>query len=128
MAPLLYKGNWRLIRLLSRPLGRRRGAFLSFAGPVSLLLVTAVWIGIIVLGFALVYWPELGSGLQKSPGSIPMDFFAAIYYSGFCLTTLGVGDITPSSTFTRLLTVLEAALGFSLFTLSITYFVVPEII
>lgn len=122
MAPVLAKGVWYLFRELSRLLGERASAFLSFAGPLILILIAAGWLLLLVFGFAFLYWPELGSGLTKSVGPTPTDFVTALYYSGFCLTTLGIGDIAPTSGGIRLLTVVEAAFGFSFFTLTITYF------
>lgn len=48
--------------------------------------------------------------------------FRHFYYSGYSLTTLGTGDIVPKTATYRLLTVLEAVLGFSTFTRTLTYF------
>jgi hypothetical protein len=57
-----------------------------------------------------------------SEGQTPTDFITALYYSGFSLTTLGVGDLVPKTAIYQLLTLIEAALGFSSFTITITYF------
>ncbi|WP_232317157.1 potassium channel family protein [Anabaena sp. CA = ATCC 33047] len=81
----------------------------------------AIWLSLLLCGFALIYWTELGSGIQSSSGKTPTDFITAIYYSGYSLTTLGTGDLVPKTNSQRLLMILEAAIGFSIFTLSITY-------
>jgi hypothetical protein len=122
IAPFLSKGTWRLFRFVSFPLGQHQGSLLSFAGPIILVLIAAAWVLLLVLGFALLFWPELGSGLKKGIGPTPTGFITALYYSGFCLSTLGIGDIAPSSDATRLLSVVQAVLGFSFFTLTITYY------
>lgn len=121
-SPSLAKGVWRLFRFISLPFGSHRGTVLSFAGPIILVLMAAVWVLLLAFGFALIYWPELGTGLKKSIGPTPTGFITALYYSGFCLSTLGIGDIAPSSDAIRLISVIQAALGFSFFTLTITYF------
>lgn len=54
-------------------------------------------------------------------GETPTDFLAAIYYSGFTFSTLGTGDITPQTNTYRLLMILQALLGFSTLTMTLTY-------
>ncbi len=122
LSPFLNAGMWRFSRRVSFLLGRRRGGFLSFTGPTLLLMIMAAWLTLIISGFALMVWPELGRSIQASQGETPKDFASALYFSGFNFTTLGVGDIVPKTGEYRLLAVLEAAMGFSFFTLVITYF------
>lgn len=122
LTPRLNRGTWQLFRRVAGLLptsGRDR--FLSFAGPTLVALTVAVWVALLAVGFALVIWPRLGTGIQASSGPTPTDFAAALYYSAYSLTTLGLGDLAPQSAFFRLLTVLEAAVGFSVLTLSLTY-------
>ena len=123
ISPFLSRGLWRLFRSVAQLLPRdHRGGLLSFAGP-SLLVVTVVtWACLLASGFALIVWPGLGTGVQASQGPTPTDFWTAFYYSGYSLTTLGVGDLVPKTSFYRVLTVLEAGIGFSVFTLALTYF------
>ncbi len=123
LSPVIGKGGWALFRSSSRFFGRGRRHLLSLAGPSLLLLIAAAWSLLLAFGFALVFWPDLGAALQSSQGLTPTDFLAALYYSGFSLTTLGVGDIVPTAGYARVLTILEAGLGFSFFTLTITYIV-----
>lgn len=54
--------------------------------------------------------------------SAPTDFVTAIYYSGYTVTTLGTGELTPQTSTYRLLMILEAVLGFSVLTMTLTYF------
>jgi hypothetical protein len=77
---------------------------------------------LLLLGFSLIVWAALGSAIQASSGGTATGFPAALYYAGFSLTTLGTGDIVPLSAPYRLLTVLMAAIGFSVLTLSLTFF------
>lgn len=124
----LSKGLWRSFRLIAaspwwtwvaKPNCGQR--FLSYCGPTLLVLVVLVWVLLLLYGFAFIAWTALGDGVQAEQGQTPTDFATALYYSGYMLTTLGVGDIVPKNDFYRSLAILEAALGFSTFTLTITY-------
>ena len=70
----------------------------------------------------MIYKPGLGTGIIATSGPTDTGWATALYYSGFTLTTLGVGDIAANSGLYRILTVLEAAMGFGYFGLTITYF------
>lgn len=81
----------------------------------------AVWFLLLTSGFALIVWPALGASIQASQGPTPTDFATALYYSGYSFTTLGTGDIVPQTSGFRILMVLQAFLGFSVLTLTLTY-------
>ncbi len=117
----LGKGIWCLFKRAARFLPVKGKRLLSHAGSILLIVIVVVWISLLISGFALIVWPDLGSAIQASQGQTPTDFGTALYYSGYSLTTLGVGDLVPKTHLYRLLTILEAALGFSVFTLTITY-------
>lgn len=118
---LLSKGVWELFRWLARQPLMPDKRLLSFCGPTLLILVVTFWICCLTLGFSLLFWPALGNGIQASQGETPTDFATAVYYSGFTVTTLGVGDLVPKTAIWRVITILEAALGFSVITATITY-------
>ena len=124
----LSKTIWRVFRGIAQaPIWQRRGdrsqreIFLSYCGPTLLVMVVSVWIALLLVGFACVIWSELGSEIRATDGTTPPDFVTALYYSGCILTTLGLGDLVPQTPYLRMLTLAEAMLGFSIFTLTITY-------
>lgn len=121
VAPLLGRGVWRAARWLARRLPMGGDRILAGAGPAVLVAIAVTWALLIVLGFALVAWPSLGHGVRASDGATPQGFAAAVYYAAMSLTTLGTGDLVPRTPAMRLLMVLQAALGFSLLTLTLTY-------
>lgn len=118
----LHKGVWRLFRYAARRLPRFKNRLLAFAGPLLLVFTALFWVALLLLGFSLIIWPTLGSGIRASSGPTPIDFATALYYTGYSLTTLGTGDLVPYTSFYRLLTVFEAAVGFSVLTLALTFF------
>ncbi|NHC33393.1 potassium channel family protein [Scytonema millei] len=117
----LNRGIWCLFRLLTQIIPSKSDRLLAHSGSMMIVAILAVWAAALISGFALIILPELGSAIQASEGQTPTDFITALYYSGFSLTTLGTGDLVPKTATYRLLTLLEAALGFSSFTITITY-------
>jgi Ion channel len=98
---------WRALALRMR-LGRRRESFLSYFGPLSLLLLVVVWAIGLTVGFALLYH-GIGSPFTDSHslGAWETD----LYVSGTTLFTLGLGDVVPLSVVARFLIALEAGTG-----------------
>ena len=98
---------------------------LSLAGPVAFVTVIATWAGLLVLGWALVFWPHMPGSFRFDPGveAAGSDFVHALNVSLVTLTTLGFGDITPTSEALRLILPLEALLGFGLLSASISWLV-----
>jgi Ion channel len=117
----LNRGIWCLFHLAARRIPGKRHFLLAHSGSIMIVALLVVWATSFICGFALIVLPELGSAIQASEGQTPTDFITALYYSGFSFTTLGTGDLVPKTATYRLLTVLEAALGFSSFTITITY-------
>jgi hypothetical protein len=117
----ICRGTWELFRQLSRLPIKGSKRILSYCGPSLVIIIVTTWVLAFTLGFALLVWPTLGVGIQASQGETPTDFLTALYYSGFTITTLGVGDLVPKTGFWRLVTVLEAAVGFSVITASLAY-------
>lgn len=67
-----------------------------------MVLSAATWGTLLLVGFALLAWPALGSSIRTSSGTTPTDFMSALYNSGHSLTTLGTGDIVPRTSVFRL--------------------------
>ena len=115
----LTRTVWRVFRFK----GTRHGLF-PIAGPVALVTVIATWAGLLVLGWALVFWPHMPGGFRFAPGvEAASPFVNALNVSLVTLTTLGFGDVTPTSDALRLILPLEALLGFGLLSASISWLV-----
>jgi hypothetical protein len=102
---------------------RRRGRGGVLAGPLAMVVVVLVWVTLVVVGCALVYWPHLpgsfvlGSGAQPQGG----DFLDGLYLSAVTVGTLGFGDIVPTSEWLRVVVPVEALIGFALMTAAVTW-------
>ena len=120
LAKLFYRTTWPPWRAVAPLLPRRPGdAFLSFYGPLSLLLLLALWATGIVLAFGMLEWAA-GSALSMT-GADP-GFGADMYMSGTTFFTLGLGDVVPRTPLAKTLTVIEAGMGFAFLALVIGYF------
>ncbi len=56
--------TWHTIDVVCRGLGRRRGHFFSFLGPLVILLIVVIWMLALTLGSALVIHPNMGTDFQ----------------------------------------------------------------
>lgn len=108
---------WSFVARRMRP-GKRREIYLSFFGPLSLLLLLGVWAVGLIFGFAMLQW-GLGSALNAPEGSAT--FGTDLYMSGTTFFTLGLGDVTPRGPLARFVTVVEAGVGLGLFAIVIGY-------
>lgn len=104
-----------------RPRMRRR--VLSYAGPCEVTATLLSWFVLLVVGWAAVYLPALGHGVTAAQGPTDRSWGTALYFSGYNLTTLGLGDLVATTPIFRVLVVVESATGFMTFTLAISYFV-----
>jgi hypothetical protein len=98
---------------------RKRETAFSYYGPMSLIFLLALWAGMMVLGFALVYY-SLGSPFNDPAQRA--GFISDVYVSGTTLFTLGLGDVTPHLGLVRGVVILEAGTGFGLLAVVMGYF------
>jgi hypothetical protein len=113
----VYRGMWLPWKEIARGMkkSKSRETFLSYFGPLSLLILFAVWAAAIVCGFALMYW----SGASHDPTH--PHFTTLLYMSGTTMFTLGLGDVVPHTAFERVLVVFECGLGLGFLALILSY-------
>src|SRR5262249_17032384 len=119
-ARLFYRSTWRIWRaaaLLIAP-GKRREAFISIFGPLSLLGLFCSWVRGVIVGFGLVHG-SMGSRVHGT--EVQPDLLTCFYLSGTTFFTLGYGDVTPAAPIGRTLAVVESGLGFAFLAILISY-------
>ena len=111
---------WGLWSAIARAITIRgpRENFLSYYALLGVLALVIVWAGGLVTGFAMVHWAE---GSHLAGGAITPGFAADLYMSGTTFFTLGLGDLHPTTTSARIVTVIEAGTGFGFLALVIAY-------
>lgn len=97
---------------------KMREDWLSYYGPLSLLLLLSIWAGGLITGFGLLHW-AMGPSFLIHEGSA--GFFTCLYLSGTTFFTLGLGDVIPRGNFSRFLLVVESGMGFGFLALVIGY-------
>src|SRR2546430_14339046 len=76
------------------------------------------WAFGLILGFALL---QYGIGEHVHLGNERVTFWTVLYMSGETFFTLGLGDVAPTSSLARALTVLQSGLGFAFLGVVIGY-------
>lgn len=113
---------WSVTRAIAFRLSRqRRHRLLNSIGPLLLPALIVAIVVLLVIGFGLIYYPHIQTDFRADVAITSSPFQAALYFSAITLTTLGYGDIVPLTPFLRLTAVVEAAAGFSLISLAVTY-------
>lgn len=106
-----------LIQKLLKYTGRK---IYMYSGMLINLLIFVVWFGLIWGGlyFILSYDP---AAITNDAGKVANNV-ERFYFSGYILSTLGMGNFYPTSHFFEILSSLFSVFGFIFFTTSITYF------
>ncbi|MDX5420050.1 MAG: potassium channel family protein [Hymenobacteraceae bacterium] len=114
------KGVWKLLFFASGKNGK--SGLLSYAGPAVLISILLAWIIGLWLGLFLVLLSDKDAFVNSSTLVIasPLE---KLYYAGFTLSTLGMGDYKAITDAWRIITTLTAFSGLAFITASITYFV-----
>ncbi len=119
----LYHRLFDAVCFVTRPLPRRYRAFgLSTAAPLMVPVTIIVWILLVSFGYAMIYYAGMRSrDFSLSVPRLEPSFVEALYFSGITISTLGLGDVTPTSSLYQVIAVSEALTGFGILTLAITY-------
>jgi len=95
-----------------------RDAFLGIFGPLSLLMLLALWAAGLIFAFGSLQW-SFGSMIATPDGEPGL--LSDIYLSGTTFFTLGYGDVVPRSALARAIAVAEAGMGFGFLAIVIGY-------
>jgi hypothetical protein len=113
---------WRGARAIAFRLSRaNRHRLLNMVGPLLLPLLIVVYVVLLILAFALVYYPHVPRGFTFGVEHPEASWVDAIYFSGVTLTTVGYGDVMPRTIPMRFLALFESASGLVVISLAITY-------
>lgn len=107
---------------LTRLFPLSRSSLVAMAGPLMIVTTITAWIGLFILGFALIYWPYLHY-FRSDDEFVVLGFIHALYFSGGTATVLGFGDISPLSGALQVISFIQAGLGFALLTGILTYLI-----
>lgn len=108
---------WRMWRAAGTrfPAGPRREGVLAVFAPIAVILLLAIWVAALVIGYGLIVF-----GLRDQVSPPVRDLPSALYVSGLSLFTLGFSDIVPVGPAERVLVLVEAATGLGVVALVIS--------
>jgi hypothetical protein len=115
-------GTWWLLQRLAR---RPGGLLQRVTGPTVTVLTVATWLLGLWLGWFLVFSASPDAVVSDATGA-PADGWTRLYFAGFTVFTLGIGDQIPAGSPWQVATVLGAVSGLVFTTLAIT-FVLPVV-
>ncbi|HEX6480783.1 MAG TPA: potassium channel family protein [Ktedonobacteraceae bacterium] len=120
LSRLFYVATWAIWSFFGRKMraGNRREFYLSYYGPLSLILLLIIWAALLMFAFALLQW---GLNMPMHAPEKNVTFGTYLYLSGTTFITLGLGDVVPLAGVGRYLAVLEAGMGFGFLALIIGY-------
>ncbi|KOU57479.1 Ion transport 2 domain protein [Streptomyces sp. MMG1533] len=119
LSRLVMTALWRLARHL-----RVGGRVVGLVGPLAMVTVVGMWAVTIMLGWAIIYWPHMPGAFTFAPGSNAAQqpvLLDSVYLSLVTVATLGLGDIAPADGWLRLVSPLEALIGFALLTATVSW-------
>ncbi len=111
---------WKIYRLVGKAISPKsswRERLLGAFGPLSLLILIAIWAWLLIFGFSLISWGFQVPLSGGDGGSFAVHFYA----SGVTFFTVGYGDVTSTTATGRTINVLEASMGFGFLALVIGY-------
>ncbi len=112
---IFFRGSWGIWSSIAHRMkkGRRRDAFLSLFGPLSMVLLLLLWTLGLVFSFALLHWAANGAK------SVP--FSTCFYLSGATFFTVGYGDVVPKTQLSKVLAITESGAGLAFIAVTISY-------
>src|SRR5258706_7627438 len=121
LSRLFYVATWAIWSFIARKMraGNRREFYLSYYGPLSLILLLIIWATLLMFAYALLQW---GLNLPMNAPEKNVTFGTYLSLSWTTFITLGLGDVIPLAGVGRFLAVAEAGIGFWLFPLIICFF------
>jgi len=115
---LVHRSKWKAVQFLARLFGDR---MLRYGGLFLALSMLASWILLFWLGLFLVFHSDPAAVVSNDELERPANVIERIYFTGFVLSTLGLGDFKPGTDWAQAFTAVFSFSGFIFFTASMTY-------
>ncbi|AXR80332.1 potassium channel family protein [Natrarchaeobaculum sulfurireducens] len=112
----LTTGIWRGLRRIRK----NRSRALSLAGPLILAATLATWIGLLWVGWTLLFAGGSTALVSAHTGQ-PADWTGRFYYVAYTMFTNGNGDYTPTTGTWEIASAFTTATGMAFVTLAVSY-------
>jgi hypothetical protein len=115
-----FPSPWSLLLSINKRMGRRK--VLEIGGAVILVSILINWLLLIWLSASLLFISQPDSLMNVETNS-PTTVVNKIFYTGYTLSTLGLGDMEPEGNFWDILTAILSFTGLILISIAITYLI-----
>ena len=116
----LSKSIWNVLLKLTKKTGRRK--ILELGGAVILVSILVNWLLLIWISASLLFI-SCPDSLMNVETNSPTTVINKIFYTGYTLSTLGLGDMEPAGNFWDVLTAILSFTGLILISIAITYLI-----
>jgi hypothetical protein len=110
---------WKVLRRVARS---PRSRLLAAAGPLVVFCMLLTWLLGLWAGWTLVFSAEPSAVVHGDSGE-QADGWSRVYFTGYTLYTLGLGDVEPRGAPWRVLTSAATVNGFVLLSMTVTYLI-----
>ncbi len=116
----LSKFIWKVLLATSKNTGTRK--VLEMGGAIILVSILINWLMLIWLSASLLFISKSDSLINVETNT-PTTLVSKIFFTGYTLSTLGLGDIEPKGPFWEILTAIISFAGLILISIAITYLI-----
>jgi len=116
----LSKSIWSVLLVVNKKMGHRK--VLQFGGAIILVSILINWLLLIWISASLLFISEPKS-LMNVETNTTTTIVNKIFFTGYTLSTLGLGDIEPEGNFWDILTAILSFTGLILISIAITYLI-----
>lgn len=116
----LSKSIWSILLLIHKKMGQRK--ILQVGGAVILVSILINWMLLIWISASLLFISDPGSLMNVETNS-STTVINKIFYTGYTLSTLGLGDMESTGDFWDVLTAILSFTGLILISIAITYLI-----
>jgi hypothetical protein len=116
----LSKAIWKVLLAITRNVGSRK--VLEMGGAIILVSILVNWLLLIWLAASLLFISQPDS-LMNVETNTATTIVSKIFYTGYTLSTLGLGDMEPESPFWDVLTAILSFTGLILISIAVTYLI-----
>ena len=108
--------TWKVIEGLTR----KNNTILTLVGPVILVVTLLSWIFFMWAGLTILYSADPHSIIDTQSGG-PIQWYERVYFTGYSIFTLGIGDYSPQPGFWQITTAVVSGVGILFLTLGASY-------
>jgi len=111
---------WRVLLAINKKMGHRK--VLEIGGAIILVSILINWLLLIWISASLLFisYPDSLMNVETNSSTTVIN---KIFYTGYTLSTLGLGDMEPSGNFWDILTAILSFTGLILISIAITYLI-----